>query len=443
MKDIQKIFIYDNGIKIKLIVSFIFLLVLALGFNTLLSLSSLEDIYVGSTFSKYSAIGNDLKRNIEKSLKFGKILDNFVGLNTLLKETRFHLTKKNQFNFFKKVELIKANSGLSVSLALPDNRIYYSTESTLIHQQLPLEVSGYFSTLFTPHGSGGDIGKNYYKFDHEFYIGLPIEKHKRWMGTLIIIFPEDQFKAFTHALLLEKLKLTGMILLGVLVVLLGFLFLVIPRAPGQTRLSKKKIFGVILVFFLLAQIFFLLLNTISFKNTYLEITRKKTAVLGSLLREDIEFILSKGIALDRLSMMEYMLGEIIKVSPELSDITLLDSAMYPLYEADKNNVFAFKEEQRGPLSSVHTPQRIKDSEYHQNIVFYRNNASEADVPADIAGYISITISKEVLLSELMEIIRDAIIVLVISLLFYMELLVIVFQYFAKEMAVTGKIFRVH
>lgn len=443
MKDIQKTFTYNNGIKIKLIVSSIFLLVLALGFNILLSLNSLEDIYVGSTFSKYSAIGNDLKRNIEKSLKFGKKLDKFVGLNTLLLETRTHLTKKNQSNFFKKIELIKANSGLSVSLALPDNRIYYSTESALIHQQLPLEVSGYFSTLFTPHESGGDIGKNYYKSDHKFYIGLPIEKHKRWMGTLIIILPDDQVKAFTHALLLEKLKLTGMILLGVLVVLLGFFFVVIPGAPGQTRFFKKKISGVILVVLLLAQISFSLLNTNSFKNYYLEITREKTAVLGSLLREDIEFMLSKGIALDRLSMMEHMLGDIIKASPELSDITLLDSELHPLYKADKNNVFVINKDQRGPLSSVHTTQWIKDAKYHQNIVLHRNNSSVVDVPADIAGYLAITISKKVLLSELTEIIMDAITVLVISLLFLMELLVIVFQYFAKEMAVAGKIFRVH
>jgi hypothetical protein len=41
---------------------------------------------------------------------------------------------------------------------------------------------------------------------------------------------------------------------------------------------------------LFAQLFFSLLNTNSFKNCYLKITREKTAVLGSLLREDIEFI---------------------------------------------------------------------------------------------------------------------------------------------------------
>jgi len=431
MKDIQKTFTYDNGIKIKLIVSSMLLLALALGFNTLLSLSSLEEIYVGSTFSKYSAIGNDLKRNIEKSMRFGKSIDKFVGLNALLQKTRIHLTKKNPCDFFNKIELIKAYSDLSVSLALPDNQIHYSTQSALIHQQLPLDVSDYFDTFFNPDKQERGVDKNYCKYGHKFYIGLPIEKNKQQVGTLIIILPEAQVKAFTHTLLFEKMKTTGMILLGVLGVFLGFFFVVIPGAPGQTRFSKKKISGVILVVLLLAQVSFSLLNTNSFKNCYLKIVREKTEVLGSLLKEEIEFILSKGIALDRLSKMEHTLGEIIKTSPELWAITVLDADMHPLYEANKNNVFAVKEDQKGPLSSVPKTQWIKESKYHHNIVLHRNNKSVSDSSADIAGYISISISRKVFLSELTEIIMDAITVLVISLLFLMGLLIIVFQYFSK------------
>ena len=62
----------QNGrsLKLRLILSAIILLMLALGFNALLSLNSLEKLYVASMASQYSAIGRDLQRNIEKSLKF-------------------------------------------------------------------------------------------------------------------------------------------------------------------------------------------------------------------------------------------------------------------------------------------------------------------------------------------------------------------------------------
>ena len=349
LKEFQQTFTYDNSIRIKLIVSSILLLVLALGFNILLSLNSLEDIYVGSTFSKYSAIGNDLKRNIEKSLKFGKTIDKYFGLNSLLLETKNHLTKKNRFSFFRKIELIRAYSGLSVSLALPDNQICYSTESSLIHQQLPSEVSTYFKTVFTLDGSHGNIGKNYYKFDSKFYIGLPIEKNKSQVGTLIIMLPEKQVKTFTLNVLFEKLKLTGGIVLGLLVVLLVFFFRVIPWVSHRRKVSTKEVSGVILMGLLLAQILFSFINTNFFKNCYLEITREKIGVLGSLLKEDIDFILSKGIPLSRISMIEKTLGEIIKTSPELSEITLFDSDLFPLYKADKKGFFAVKKRWGGTI----------------------------------------------------------------------------------------------
>ncbi|SMD06321.1 hypothetical protein SAMN02746065_12717 [Desulfocicer vacuolatum DSM 3385] len=422
---------YENGIKIKLIVVSILLLMLALGFNTLLNLNSLEDIYVGSTFSKYSAIGNDLKRNIEKSLRFGKTIDRYFGLNSLLLETREHLTKKNCFSFFKKIELIRAYSNLSVSLALPDNQIYYSTEPSLIHQQLPSEVSTYFKTVFTLDGADENMVKNYYKFNSKFYIGLPIEKNKSQMGTLIIILPEAQVNTFIHNVLIEKLQLAGLILLGGLTVLLIFFFKPISRGSRRKGFSRKEASGAILMVLVLAQILFALLNTNSFKNCYLEITREKTGVVGSLLGEDINFILSKGIALNRIFMMEKTLGEIIMASPELSDIILLDSDLFPLYKADKKGSFVVKKDGEDAFKSVRTTPWPKESQYHQSITLGHSSSGAGD-SADIAGYISITISKKVLLSELKKIIMDAIIVLAVSLLFSWYLCSLCFNTWQKR-----------
>ena len=441
----SEIRIYNNSIKIKLLVSSLALLLLALGFNILLSLSSLEDIYVGSTFSKYFAIGNDLKRNIEKSLRFGKKLDKFVGLNALLQETRNHLAEKKFSGFSRGMGISTENADLSVSVALTDNRIYYSTSPGHIGQELPSSVVDYFSSVFqTPKADRGNF-RNYYKLKSTFYIALPIEKGKQKTrkGTLFIILSDDQVTSFIHVLFMEKLQLTGMVGMGVLLVLSGFFFIVIPAAPKSTPLSKKRISGVILVVLLLAQLFFSLLNTNSFKNCYLEITREKTAALAILLKEDIEFMLGKGIAIDRLFRMEKMLGEIIVASPELSDIVLLDANMRPLYTADKNNVSAMAKTHEGTSGKALFSIARKIPKYQHLIPLTRKSAVTDPAATDIAGYISISISRKVLWSELREIIMDSITVLVISFLFLMELLVIVFQYFAREMAGTGRVFKVH
>jgi hypothetical protein len=86
----------SSFLKTKILIGATFLLVLALSFNAMLSLSSLEKLYVESIVSKYSTIGEDLQRKLEKSLHFGKNIEKFYGMNKLLEDTRDYITRKVQ-----------------------------------------------------------------------------------------------------------------------------------------------------------------------------------------------------------------------------------------------------------------------------------------------------------------------------------------------------------
>jgi len=63
------------------------ILVLTLLINSLLSLASFEKIYVKSQISTYELICKDIKRKIERSLRFGKPLEQFKNMDRLLEET--------------------------------------------------------------------------------------------------------------------------------------------------------------------------------------------------------------------------------------------------------------------------------------------------------------------------------------------------------------------
>lgn len=435
IKRSEKFFSYSKSIKIKLMISSILLLILALGFNTLLSLGSLEKIFIGSTFSKYTAIGNDLKRNIEKSIRFGKKIDKFLGMENMLQATRNHL-KEETAGCFKQLDLPGIDSNLSVSIVLPDNRVAYSSDLSLVHQELPMEVNSYFVSMFQKTDQKNKLNKNHYKFEKKYYIALPIQKSFQglWAGTIIIKMDENQIKAFLHKVLTEELQFISVILLVVLLVFLGLFFVVIPVAPKQTRFSKSKISIAILLILLCGQLSFSLINTFLFKTYYLKISHEKTSVLGTLLKEDIQYLLNKGISVQNLSMMEKMLGEIISTSPELSNITIFDSQMYPLYMANKKKTFDFKKSaEKDPTIALENFKKVKGSSYNLLIDFEKKPPSQVGIGAKtIKGFISITISPKVLLSELKGIILDSITVLVISVLFLMELLVIIFQYFTNE-----------
>ena len=434
---------YDNNTKIKLIISSILLLVLALGFNTMLSLSSLENIYIDSTFSKYTAIGNDLKRNIEKSIKFGKNINKLIGMDETLKKTLQYLEQDNS-EYFKEMNLSKTDSNITLSLVSPDNSILYSTDSSLVDQRLPLSVQSHFMSVFQNQDKDGEIS-NYYKHKNEFYIGLPIYKTQAepWVASIILILNANQVNAFIYKILIKKLKVISILLISVLAILITFFFFILPSLQKNKNFSKAGISATIIVILLCSQLLFSLLNTNSFKTYYLEITREKTTVLGNLLKEDIEYLLKKKIALKSLFMMEKMLGEILSVSSELSNITIFDSQMQPLYMADKKSVIDFKKSETDPSVAINNYNEFKDTSYNLLIDLKKAAPESAgSVSSVTTGYISITISKDALFSELMNIILDSITVLIISVLFLMELLVMVFQYFAKQAKKIKKTFKV-
>lgn len=70
----------------KIYLATLIILVSTLALNSLLSLASFEKIYVSSLISIYEVSGKNLKRKIETSLRLGKPMDKFEGMDRLLSE---------------------------------------------------------------------------------------------------------------------------------------------------------------------------------------------------------------------------------------------------------------------------------------------------------------------------------------------------------------------
>ncbi|NJL59938.1 MAG: hypothetical protein HC887_10140 [Desulfobacteraceae bacterium] len=141
----------SSSMKFRLLISAFLLLVFALGFNAMLRLSSLEKLYIESFVSQYSSVGKELQRKLEKALSFGKSIEKFVGMDALLAETKENI---GQISDKQKVA-----SDISVSVAVSDGRILYSTDESLkdtIQAQTkaskqPLRISEYKTNTLFPY----------------------------------------------------------------------------------------------------------------------------------------------------------------------------------------------------------------------------------------------------------------------------------------------------
>jgi len=156
-------------IRFKLVAGAMFLLVLALGFNALLTLSSLQKVYVSTIVSKYHVIGKNLQRDLEKATRFGKSIRKFHGIDRVLLEALDNLSAGAVDST---APSSAGTSDITVSVVTMDRTIIYSTSSALKGRQPPEEVP-----IVLPEASaqkGTDDASHYMESGHRYFITLPI-----------------------------------------------------------------------------------------------------------------------------------------------------------------------------------------------------------------------------------------------------------------------------
>jgi predicted MFS family arabinose efflux permease len=415
-------------IRRKFIISGLVLLILALGFNALLSLSALEKLYLQSVSSKYTAIGKTLQRNLENSLRFGKKIERFFGIEQLLEETRRNLLRKidPESPAGNEISVSVSDYDISVSLSMPDGTLRYSTDKNRIGTKLPEQ-------LLIPGKSGYRRSNEKYIISQPIYNGLEKEQ-----AFIIIAFGKKQVGKFLKAAFIRNIKIIGVIFASSAILLVFAFNIIIPAGPNPHPLPKLKIYLPLLLIIGISQILFNVLNSGGFKNYYLEISKEKTSVLAMLLKEDIEYYLSKGIRIHKLVKMDERMGELIAAAPELDSMIVADRNGHPLYIATQKGVIDLQktdQSQKTALSSLfcgEMPEKI-NPEYRFTLKILKNDQAEGYISAEsYQGFIFANISKQVLFTKLKEITLDSGTVLVISFLFFAELLILVFQFIQKQ-----------
>lgn len=75
---------HPMGFKLKIVLVVFCILAISQIMGSIFSVLSFEEVYLAAMTSKYEILGKDLKRRIEHSLKFGKRLDRFIGIEKVM-----------------------------------------------------------------------------------------------------------------------------------------------------------------------------------------------------------------------------------------------------------------------------------------------------------------------------------------------------------------------
>ncbi|WP_461210166.1 MFS transporter [Desulfocurvus sp. DL9XJH121] len=386
----------------RLVLAALFVLVLAAGFNLLLHLASLEKMLTDSLSDGARVVGADLKANIERSVRYGKRLDKFLGMDDLLRGA------VDQLGHQSAGRGREAGHVWRVEIADASGRVLYSTDAARVGRA----AAGLAVDAQEPA-----------PFAEERRRVVPLrlrDEAGRPVGFVLAAFSKDAVSGTLWAMARDEVLVGGLVFLGAAVLFWLSLFLVLPRerrrvavflklsrldpSGGGMAFPRKGLLRAMLLAVVVCQVAYSLYAAVQYKAGLERIVRGKVVAVSTLLREDLEYVLSLGVHLDRLPRIEDAMAGLLRVVPEASAMVVADAAGRELYEA------------RAPGAGVRgMPVRV----------------GLRGPGGTMAGSIVTFVPPGIFSDQIRDVALDSLTILVIAMLFAVELAIMVLDFFQR------------
>ena len=386
--------------RLKLLVTTLAILVLAMAFNGGLSISSLEKLSLNSLIARYQVVANAFRSQVAQSIRYGKPLERFFGITRLMEDVQGDLPDLT-----------------NILVVSPDGRVLYSLDEAQVGQRWP-DLAG--SDVRSLESSGA--GHKDFKAQNSYFTEFPIEVQEQGAaaatvkGAVVFAFPADLVQARLKSVIRDNLDILAFITLAAAAVLGVLLTFVMSLEPG--RFSKLRLYLILVLALGGSQFVYSLYNVQSFRDNFLDITRTNTEKVARLLKSDVDYLLSKGLSVQRLNKMDVYMSKILAATPEIEEMSILGLDGKVLYRANAKGPVAL---QPGTFAAAGGASDIT--------VSLIKTTAEGAIQKE--GELRVELSQKAIADKVREIILDSVTVGVIAILFLLEL-VILFLIFLRR-----------
>jgi predicted MFS family arabinose efflux permease len=292
----------------KVLIGSIVILLLAQTLNGGLTLFSLKKLYSQSVLVMVKVTGTNAVVKIEGAVRFGKPIEAFYGMDKLAGDIRVALPELDD-----------------IVLALPDGRqTYHAT---------PVErpIGDALLAARRSFEQGNNVSTADADGNHLTIFAIRGKDHDL-VGTLVLSFPEEVVRQrFMVALsgILRPLCVTTTTAFLVIVGLFAFW----GRGQRTVELGSSHLYVVPLLIIVIAQACFSVATIRTFRQEYLSVTRVSIERLTTLVKSDLEVILSKGIRITSLTRLEEHFRHLTESVPEIQYIEILNPQRAVLYDS--------------------------------------------------------------------------------------------------------------
>ncbi len=398
----------QSRIRAFFIASTLLILVLALGFGATLSSGSFKKSLTESYVSSFVINGGESVRKIEYALKYGKQLDNFFGIQSILQEVR------------------TANPDVKdVKVILADGRVAYSLSAS----ERPEKIADSLMADLRPMMRSGGKKSSWQVIDRQYNTLVTISGPAgNPIGAMDILFDEEVIaphaNAFESKIMVQTL--VAGLCSGLLLIVLLIRVQVVDASTGMLR--TRQLLTIVIAVIAVAQAILTTLTIVEFRPVYLSTVHRNHQLVGQLVQRNLEKVIAKGVPYSSLENVERWMDSIPEAMPEIESILLTDGAATPLY-------------------STHRGDSLDNSRYLAGLI--PENVTRIALEKDVSGARAeavIALSTAYIESKNRSIVIDALTLMVTTILFSVEIILFLGLYFGRQTlagAVASESSRIH
>ena len=383
------------------------LILIVLSITGFLNISSFQKSFVDSLVSSYGVAGSEARRTIEYSVKYHKPLNNFAGMSAVL------------------TEITQTVPDISnVYLMLPNGKTLYDISG-------PTDTQVLSNKLLTKIDFSNGLKKSspaWVLSDHRYHAFIPLQGAKGdWIGTLDIVFDENNVSKAVSVYLHDALKI--MMAIGLSAILLVIFVVYRIQIFDANNQLKKQTFMIVMTLILgLAQASFGVINVVSFRGAYLKVVNNNLNIAADIISKRIDRVVQLGFAYDELDGVDDWLKNLVGSVQEI-DVVRLASAngklLFSSSTADLSENSALASSDKG--ANLSQQEASIESELPQ---ISRNLSQDA---RNESAILSVKVSRSYIQQKLFDLTLDAITMFVTSIFFLFEMLVFIIVLLTNRM----------
>jgi len=303
----------NKKIKINLLWTSITLIFAVLALTGWMNINTFEQKYSESKFSSIILKGQKVTNKIEYSIRYGKEIENYFGMNELL------------IDWVEEQEIVE-----NARIILPDQKIeyaYYKDESRLDQH---LTEANDFSD-----GDSASFAK--VELNDQYHIFIPIkDKNNHWIGSFEIILPSAYISKNIEPYFQKLINFLKITIFFVLIILTIYVLLLKPFNK-ENELKKRSIIMFLVILMGISQTTYGVYNYLTLKNAFMSISKDTATEVSKVVQEDIEGIIQQGVSYDQLYGLDDYMEDTLNVASIIDSFWIEETGFYRMNEEIKIN----------------------------------------------------------------------------------------------------------